>query len=46
MMGPGMFDDLVSGLIVLGIVIGLAIAGLVLFCVWLFSHVDISIAWR
>jgi hypothetical protein len=44
-MGPGMFDDMITGLLVLGALIGLCVAGLLLGAFWLFSHLDISIAW-
>lgn len=42
-MGPGMFDGLVEGLIILGVPIGIALCGVVFGLYWLFSH--ISVAW-
>lgn len=40
-MGPGMFDGLVTGLLVMGAAIGIAMCGIVWFAIWLFSHVSI-----
>jgi hypothetical protein len=37
-MHGSMFDGLVGGLITLGIIVGLGIAGLIWFLVWLFSQ--------
>jgi hypothetical protein len=44
-MGPGMFDGLVKGLLVLSVLLGLVLAGFILFLAWLFSHLSIAIAW-
>jgi hypothetical protein len=41
-MGPGMFDGLITGMIVIGILIGIAFCGVVLFIWWLFQHLSIS----
>lgn len=42
-MGPGMFDNLIVGLIGIGVAIGLCLAGLIWFLFWVFSH--LTIAW-
>lgn len=42
-MWPGMFDNLIRDLILIGVVIGLGIAGLIWLGVWIWSH--LSIAW-
>ena len=42
MVGPGMFDGLIKGLLIFGILIGLGIAGLVLAFIWLAQRIDIS----
>ena len=41
-MHGSMFDGLVGGLIMLGIIVGLGIAGLIWFFVWLFGHIELS----
>jgi hypothetical protein len=43
MMGPGMFDNLIRDLLLMGVVIGLGIAGLIWLGACLWSH--LSIAW-
>jgi hypothetical protein len=45
MIGPGMFDGLLAGLIVLGVIIGIVLCGLGWLAYWLWCHIDISIAW-
>lgn len=37
-----MFDDIIAGLIIIGIVIGLLLAGLGAFLWWVFSHLTIG----
>lgn len=41
-MDPRMFDGLFTGLLLIGALIGLGLAGLIWFLVWLFSHIDIN----
>lgn len=36
------FDGLIYGLLVIGTIIGLSLAGLIWLCVWLCQHVEIS----
>lgn len=42
MMGPGMFDGMITALIVVGAVIGVALCGLGALIYWLCTHISIS----
>jgi hypothetical protein len=41
-MGPGMFDNLICDLLIMGAAIGLGIAGLIWLGVWIWSHLEIT----
>jgi hypothetical protein len=41
-MGPGMFDNLIRDLLIMGAAIGLGIAGLIWLGVWIWSHLEIT----
>lgn len=41
-MGPGMFDGLVSGLLIMGAVMGIALCALAWGLYWLCSHLSLS----
>ena len=41
MVGPGMFDGLITALLLIGAVIGLVGAGLIWLLVYLYQHIDI-----
>jgi hypothetical protein len=44
-MGPGMFNGIVSGLVIGGIIIGLLLAAAIWGLFTLFHHLQISISW-
>lgn len=41
MIGPGMFDGMLAGMLLIGALLGLAFAGLLWFLYWLWCHIDI-----
>jgi len=41
MVGPGMFDGLLTGLILFGMVLGVAFCGLAWLAYYLWCHIDI-----
>lgn len=41
MVGPGMFDGMLAGLLIIGAILGVALCGLVWLAYWLWCHIDI-----
>jgi hypothetical protein len=41
MVGPGMFDGMLTALLLIGALLGLAFASLIWLAYWLWCHIDI-----
>lgn len=41
MVGPGMFDGIFTAILLIGAILGIAVAGLGWFLYWLWCHIDI-----